>query len=251
MRKPGKAHAVFRLYAELNDFLPRSHSQRDITLSFNSPVPVRQLIEILGVPHTDVELIVVNGESVGLDYRVCDGDRFNVYPMFEALDISPLLRLRAVPLRDPRFVVDVHLGKLNHYLRMLGFDAVLDVRWDDAELENIAATQRRILLTRDKGLLMRAGVTHGCYIRSPQPRQQLRYLLQRLDLYRLARPFTRCIECNGHIEPVAKADIRDRLPEDTKHRFDEFWRCSECGRVYWKGSHYVRMNRLVAQLMEH
>ena len=245
-----KVTAVFRLYAELNDFLPRAQRQRDIDLSFASPAPVRHLIETLGVPHTEVELIVVNGNSVGLDYVVHDADRVNVYPMFEALDISPLLRLRETPLREPRFVVDVHLGKLSRYLRMLGFDVLLDLTWDDQQLAAISASQHRILLTRDKGLLMRASVTHGCYIRSLQPRQQLNYVLQRLDLYRLLRPFSRCLECNGCINPVAKSDIEHRLPEDTKHRYHEFWRCSGCGRVYWKGSHYMRMQRFVEYLVD-
>ena len=248
MNDSSAATAVFRLYAELNDFLPQLQKGSQIALSFVPPVPVRHLIELLGVPHTEVELIIANGRSVGLDYFVCDGDLVSVYPVFEAFDISPLLRLRHAPLRESRFVVDVHLGKLNRYRRMLGFDSLLDATWDDRQLAAVSAEQHRILLTRDKALLMRACVTHGCYVRSAAPKQQLRYLLRRLDLYRQVRPFTRCIECNGRIDPVAKKEIEARLPEHTRRLHREFWRCAGCGRVYWKGSHYSRMNRLVEHL---
>lgn len=239
------AKAVIRCYEELNDFLPAAWRKRERALEFVPPTPVRHLIETLGVPHTEVELILVNGASVDLDYRVADGDRISVYPMFEALDVSPLLKLRERPLRQVRLVVDSHLGRLAHYLRLLGFDTLFHNDLGDQELARLAAQEGRIVLTRDKALLMRREVTHGCYVRDASPREQLAALVARLDLYREIRPFTRCMECNGLLRPAAKQQVAGRLPEGPRALFDEFWECTGCGRVYWKGSHFHRMQALV------
>lgn len=242
------ATAHFRFYEELNDFLPAALRKRDLPLAFEPTVPVRHLIEIFGVPHTEVEIILVNGDSVGLDHRIAEGDRVSVYPLFEALDVTPLLRLRTYPLRDSRFVVDAHLGKLARYLRMLGFDTLFFHRGDDRDLAAISAEQHRILLTRDRDLLMHRIITHGCYVRSMPPLEQLAYVIKRLDLCRSTQPFTRCINCNGVLEDVEKEEIQYRLLADTCRVFDEFRQCGDCGQIYWKGSHYQKMQRLVERL---
>jgi len=242
------AFVTLRFYEELNDFLPPSQRKRDIPLTFVPPAPVRHLIETLGVPHTEVELVLLNGESVGLEAPLADGDRLAIYPQFESLDVTPLLRIRPRPLRDPRFLADAHLGRLAGYLRMLGFDTRYGGPGDDRELAARAAQERRILLTRDRALLMHRVVTHGCYVREPLPRGQLEYLLQRLDLCRLIRPFTRCIRCNGVLQPVDKALVLDRLPGGVRQCCHEFRQCGECGRVYWKGTHYRRMLEMIRAL---
>jgi uncharacterized protein with PIN domain len=239
------AKVVIRCYEELNDFLPAAWRKRERELELGPPAPVRHLIETLGVPHTEVELVLVNGVSVDLDYRVADGDRISVYPMFEALDVTPLLRLRQRPLRRVRLVVDSHLGRLARYLRMLGFDTLFHNDLGDRELARLVDQEGRILLTRDKALLMRREVTRGCYVREGNPREQLASLVARLDLYREIRPFTRCMECNGALRPVAKEQVAVRLPERTRELFQAFWECTGCGRVYWKGSHFERMQALV------
>lgn len=242
------ARAQFRFYEELNDFLPPAQRKRDLELTFDPPTPVRHLIETFGVPHTEVEVILVNGESVDLACRVKDGDRISVYPMFESLDVTPLLRLRPHGLREVRFIADAHLGKLARYLRMLGFDTLFGNDWGDQELATISAEQRRILLTRDRDLLMHRIITHGCYIQSGSPQDQLAYVVQRLDLCRAIVPFSRCMSCNGHLQPVEKAAVSDQLLDDTRRVFDEFWRCGDCGKVFWKGSHYQRMQAVIAGL---
>jgi uncharacterized protein with PIN domain len=239
------AKAVIRCYEELNDFLPPPWRKRDRELDFAAPAPVRHLIETLGVPHTEVELILVNGVSVDLDHRVADGDRISVYPMFEALDVTPLVKLRERPLRRVRLVVDSHLGRLARYLRLLGFDTLYHNDLGDRELARLAAQEGRVLLTRDKALLMRREVTHGCYVRQAPPRRQLAAVVRRLDLYREIRPFTRCMQCNASLGPVRKEQVVERLPERTRKLFDRFWECQGCGRVYWQGSHYERMQSLV------
>jgi uncharacterized protein len=242
------ARAVLRFYEELNDFLPPSRRKQAFELGFEPPAPARHLIETCGVPHTEVELILLNGVSVGLEQPVADGDRIAVYPLFEALDIRPLLRLREHPLRDPRFLADAHLGKLARLLRMLGFDVLFRNDWADRELAQVAAAEGRILLTRDRGLLMHRLVTHGCHLRTGVPMQQLRQLIQRLDLCGSIRPFSRCMECNGRLQPVALAEVAAVLPPRVREGQQRFWRCDGCGRVYWQGSHYRAMRRQVAGL---
>jgi uncharacterized protein len=239
------SRARLRFYAELNDFLPRERRFREFDNTFGVGTTVKDLIESTGVPHTEVELVLVNGESVDFSHSVRDGDRISVYPMFESFDILPALQLRGSPLRRTNFVLDVHLGKLARYLRLLGFDTLYDPDQSDERLAEISAREHRILLTRDVGLLKRRIVSHGYYVRESDPRAQLAEVVARLDLARGVRPFTRCLNCNGDLEPVDKKDVFDRLEARTRRHFEEFWMCRECKNVYWKGSHYDKLLRLV------
>jgi len=242
------ATASFRFYEELNDFLPRQWRKRDISLTFDAPIPVRHLIETLGVPHTEVEIILCNGCSVGLEHPVSAGDRFSVYPVFESVDITPLLKLRTRPLRVIRFLADAHLGKLAGYLRMLGFDTLYQNAWHDAELVRISSAQRRILLTRDRALLMHRALTHGCFIHPVSPREQLAYLVGRLDLCGSIRPFRRCMRCNGTLDLLAPDQIPASVPVRVRMRHDAFLRCAQCRQVFWKGNHYRAMREWVNSL---
>ncbi len=237
--------ACFRFYAELNDFLPPDRRKVAFVRRFKDSGSIKDAIEALGVPHTEVDLIVVNGESVDFSYLVKDGDYISVYPVFESIDITPLVRLRPLPLRETRFVLDTHLGKLAKYLRILGFDALYRNDYQDRELADISSRNRRILLTRDRGLLKRRVVTHGYCVRKTDSWQQLVEVLRRFDLFEAIAPFQRCPRCNGLTEPVAKEIICDRLPPRTRQYYDQFRRCSECGQIYWKGSHYERMQQFV------
>jgi uncharacterized protein len=199
----------------------------------------------MGVPHTEVDLILVDGLSVGFDHRLRDGERVSVYPVFEALDISAVSRVRPQPLRDTRFIADVHLGRLARYLRILGFDTVYGSDPTDVELANRALSERRIVLTRDRGLLKRAAIDHGYLVRHTDPRAQLDEVLDRFDLRACLRPFTRCPVCNGGMESVAKEQVAARLPVRTVLHYQEFWRCRECERVYWQGGHFSGLQQLV------
>lgn len=216
---------------------------------FDGRVSIKDMIEALGVPHTEVDLILVDGRSVDFDYLVQDGDRVSVYPVFESIDITPLVRVRPRPLREPRFVLDTHLGRLAAYLRMLGFDTLY---WNDAPdeiLVHVSSQQGRILLTRDRGLLKRAEVTHGYCVRDSNPREQLLEVLRRFDLFDAVSPFRRCIRCNGSLEPVSKEAISHRLPPKTRQYYDEFRICQGCDQVYWKGSHYQRMQQFIESVL--
>lgn len=233
--------AFFRFYEELNDFLPSDKRKRTYPYRFHGKPSVKDAVEAEGVPHAEVDLILADGRSVDFGYHLQDGDRVAVYPVFESLDISPLIRLREKPLRQTRFILDAHLGKLARSLRMLGFDARYRNDLDDPEIIEIAAAEKRIILTRDIGILKRKAVTHGYWLRSSDPEEQVREVLKRLDLCGRIRPFRRCIRCNGVIEPVDKAAVQSRLQPRTDRYYDEFYRCADCGRIYWKGSHYQKM----------
>jgi uncharacterized protein with PIN domain/sulfur carrier protein ThiS len=250
--------ACFRFYAELNDFLPAARRQVAFAHSFEGRVSVKHLIEALGIPHPEVDLVLVNGQSVDFSYLVQDGDRISVYPVFESIDITPfdqahgapLVRVRPRPLREPRFILDTHLGQLATYLRMLGFDTLYRNDYTDQELARVSSAEGRILLTRDRGLLKRAVVTHGYCVREMDPRKRLVEVLRRFDLFGAIRPFRRCIRCNGLLQPVSKQAISHRLPPKTRQYYDEFRVCEDCEQIYWKGSHYQRMQEFIARVLE-
>jgi uncharacterized protein with PIN domain len=239
----------FRFYEELNDFLAPNRRKRDFDIPFREQNSIKDMIESVGVPHTEIDLILVNGVSVDFSYIVQPDDRVSVYPVFEALDISKVTHLRPAPLRQNRFVLDAHLGKLARYMRLLGFDTLYNNAYDDAELADISSSgDKRILLTRDHGLLMRKQITHGYFVREDNPKRQVREVLSRFDLHDDVKPFQRCTQCNGLIQPVALDEVQEQLPGKVAEQFDEFVRCDSCHRVYWKGSHYDHMVRIIEGL---
>ncbi|OBG45169.1 hypothetical protein A5672_09385 [Mycobacterium alsense] len=241
-----------RAYAELNDFLPPQSRGVATRRPFRSHQTVKDLLEAMGIPHTEVDLILVNGSSRGFDYRPSAGDRIAAYPVFEALDVGSTTRLRPEPLRDTRFVVDVNLGRLARLLRVLGFDVWWSGDADDATLADVSLTQQRILLTRDRGLLKRRTITHGLFVHSQDAEQQTLEVIRRLDLAQRLAPLSRCIRCNGALAAVAKGEVIDQLEPLTREHYEKFSRCARCGRIYWAGSHYARLvgfvERLRAQL---
>lgn len=238
--------ATLRFYAELVDFV--GDSRRETTRTFDVPGSVKDLIESCGVPHTEVDLVLVNGESVDLSHRIQDGDRVSVYPVFEAFDVGEVTRVRSRPLRVTRFVLDVHLGRLARYLRLLGFDTDYATDRDDPELVEISVNQKRILLTRDVELLKHSDVTHGAFVHSTDPSEQLVEVVRRFQLRGSIRPFSRCMACNGALaEGVADPE---RVPADVRRRHDRFLSCTSCGRVYWRGGHATRLDELVEAARE-
>lgn len=241
--------ATFRFYEELNEFLPPARRRQEFSCACARAATTKHMIEALGIPHTEVELVLVNGESVGFDRILQDGDRVAVYPVFEAFDVTPLVRVREKPLRKSRFIADVHLGGLAHLLRMTGFDTLYDNRFDDGEIEDLAARDGRIVLTRDRGLLKRRSITHGCYLHARKSAQQWKEVMERLDLKRQARPFTLCLHCNTPLHPIARAAAASRVPPFILERHERFSTCDTCRRVFWEGSHWQSMKELMAQLL--
>ena len=245
---------IIRYYEELNDFLHQGKRKQDIPFSFAGRRSVKDLIESMGVPHVEVDLILVNGVSVDFNYIVKDGDRISVYPVFESLDISGATRLRPSPLRDTKFILDVHLRKLARRMRLLGFDTDYEEHRDDDILADISERENRILLTCDRQLLMRKIVTRGIIIRSRNPEEQIIEVIKRLQLRNFISPFTRCIECNGLIsgdisDSPEFESLKNRIPPGVIVWCPEFYRCTSCGKIYWRGSHYDKLKEKVGKIM--
>ena len=241
--------ATFRFYEELNDFLAPDRRKQEFTVLCARAATTKHMIEALGVPHTEVDLILVNGESADFKQILQDGDRVAVYPKFEAMDVTPLLRVRDYPLRETRFIADSHLGGLAHMLRMMGFDTLYDNQFHDDAIVAIAEQDGRIVLTRDRELLKRRSITHGCYLHALKTEEQLREVVERLDLARSARPFTLCLHCNAPLHPIGKAVVFDRLPPRVQENYERFSTCDVCGRVFWEGSHWRNMRRVLDDLL--
>jgi uncharacterized protein with PIN domain len=240
--------ASFRFYAGLNDFLHTGLRNRAFLHAFQADQSVKHLIESLGVPHAEVEMILVNGESVCFAQRVQHGDRVSVYPHFETLDITGISLIRPLDTRPTAFVLDNHLGKLATYLRMLGLDTLYRNDFQDEILAQLSNHENRILLTRDQDLLKRRLVTHGYWVREKTPHRQVIEILKRFDLADKLNPFTRCLRCNGLLEPVPKDAILDRLEPKTRLYYDRFARCPVCDQIFWQGSHWERMQQMIDTL---
>jgi uncharacterized protein with PIN domain len=232
---------TIRFYEELNDFLPEVKRKKRFTHNYIDRASVKDVIESLGVPHTEVDLILANGKSVRFDYLISDGDDISVYPVFESLDISEVQHLRPKPLRTPKFVADVHLGRLTKYLRMMGFDVYYRNDLTDDQIVDISLNEKRAILTKDRGLLKRNEVTHGYWVRSAKVKEQVIEILKRFDLKNQIKEFSRCIECNHVLESVLKEKIINDLPEKVVRLQNEFYQCSSCKKLFWKGTHYQHM----------
>jgi uncharacterized protein with PIN domain len=241
--------ATFRFYEELNAFLPPERRKRAFDSICARAATTKHMIEALGVPHTEVDLVLVNGESVAFDRLLQDGDRVAVYPKFETLDITPVLRVRDRPLRETRFIADAHLGGLARLLRMAGFDTLYDNNFQDGEIAALSEQEDRIVLTRDRELLKRRTITHGCYVHALKSTQQLGEIFGRLDLARSARPFTLCLHCNAPLRAVDKAVVEDRLPPKVRQHYERFSTCDVCQRVFWEGSHWRSMHAVLGALV--
>ena len=240
-----------RFYEGLNDFLAQNQRDTDFNVELKKVRSVKDLIESVGIPHTDIDVIIVNGESVDFNYQVQSDDRISVYPVSDSLPDSILIEHSALQHCQPKqsgdtlFVLDVHLGRLASYLRMLGFDTLYKNDYDDPTLADISADEHRILLTCDRLLLMRKQINHGYYVRNRQPQQQLLEILSRFGLYDELKPFTRCMHCNGITQPVQKQAIETHLLPKTKKYYNEFFQCGSCKKIYWKGSHYLKMKEMI------
>lgn len=240
----------FRFYEELNDFLPKEKRKKSFSYKFRHNQNVKDAIEALGVPHAEVDLILVNGATQDFSYTLQNADYISVYPVFESLDISEVTILRPKPLRETKFILDVHLGKLCKYLRMLGFDTYYRNNLQDDEIVKIALDENRIILTRDIGILKNGQVSHGYWVRSQHSDKQLSEVIRRFDLRLHIQPFLRCISCNGLIESVVKSKIEHRLNDNTRAYFTEFYQCRSCGKVFWEGSHYENMKKFMDNLLQ-
>lgn len=240
--------ASVRFYEELNDFLPADKRKKRFEHVFSNRPSVKDTIESLGVPHVEVDMILVNGISVDFNYIMEDGDDISVYPVFESFDISEVQHLRPAPLRDKKFIADVHLGTLARYLRMLGTDTLYENNYSDEEIVKIAIQEKRTILTKDRGILKRKEITHGYFVRNIYPEEQLKEIKDRFFLGRPDKDFTRCLNCNSLLENCTDEKIIELVPEKVKTRKMVFHYCSKCNKVYWRGRHYEKMTALINKI---
>lgn len=229
--------AYFLFYDRLKDFLPRDEREQRIRVDFRGHQSIKHLAESLGVPHPEIGRVLVNGQEGALNTITQDGDQVEVHPIPNGCPV------------EPRFVLDNHLGRLTAYLRMLGFDCLYHNDYDDENLAQVVEQEERILLSRDRRLLMRKVVTHGYCPRSLDSIEQLMEVMERFDLAKRIHPFHRCLRCNHLLESITKEAILDRLEPLTKQYFDEFHICPACKQIYWKGSHYERMQILIEKTL--
>ncbi len=228
--------ATFTFVDELNDFLPRLFRGKSFSLEFAPHQSLKHLIESLGVPHTDFGLVQVNGQAADPNKRLKEGDQVVVYPAASSLE------------GEPRFLLDNHLGQLATYLRMLGFDTLYRNDYQDEELAKVASSDERVLLTRDRRLLMRTAIRQGYCIHQTDPRRQAVEVLKRFKLQGQVEPFRRCLRCNSPLQVVSKQEVLNRLEPLTKLYYDDFRLCPSCGHIYWKGSHYGHMLEMIEAL---
>lgn len=229
-------------HGNLQDLLPAGLAKDGaVEHSFDRRASIKDVVESLGVPHPEIERLAVNGQEVGFDYIVLDGDRVQVWPLSRPVDVFTPTVLRPIPLAALVFVVDVNVGKLAALLRMAGFDTAYQHDFIDVEIARIAEKESRILLTRDCNLLKRKSVSFGHLVRAVKPLEQLLEVVRLFQLEDKLRPFSRCMRCNQPLAPVAKEMVLHRLEPLTKRYYDTFYFCAVCDKVYWPGSHRQKM----------
>ncbi|KVC28622.1 twitching motility protein PilT [Burkholderia pseudomultivorans] len=233
------ATATFRFHGELNAFLARAQRDRAFVHACARDATVKHAIEALGVPHTEIGRLCVNGAPATLERPLDDGDRVDAYP--PRAQPAP----GAPPSAEWRFIADAHLGGLAQLLRLAGFDTCYDNHYRDDEIAALAARENRIVLTRDRELLKRRAIVHGCYLHAQQPAEQLRELFVRLDLAPHMRPFRLCLRCNAPLHALDATAAAPRVPAGVRQRHRRFAACDVCRRVFWEGSHWRRMRSVV------
>jgi hypothetical protein len=240
---------TFRFYEELNDFLPKHRRKTTFEAEFRGKRSIKDMIEAIGVPHTEIDLILVNGKSVDFNYILQNGDRASVYPVFESLNITDVTLLRKIPLRRHKFIADINLGNVVKYMRVLGFDLYYDSLLSTREIIEISKRENRVILTKSRKLLKFKDVTHGIFIRPGTTTDQIRRIIDYLDIKDNIKPFSRCLRCNTLLKSVLKEKILDRIPPKTKEFCDEYVQCQSCDKIYWKGTHFINMKKVVRQIL--
>ena len=239
-----------RLHGVLNDFVAPERRGQAFTHELQGSPSVKDLIESLGPPHPEVDVVCVDGEPVGFGHRAEEGTRLDVYPALAPAAARVAQEARVgPPLPDmPRFILDVGLGRLSGFLRMLGFDTLWRNDYADDQLARLSRDEARVLLTRDLGVLKRSEVVQGYYPRATDPAHQLVEVVRRYGLTSRMRPFSRCIACNAPLSTATPEEVQGRVPEGVAQRHRHFQQCPGCQRVFWPGTHHERMQSLVETL---
>ena len=241
-----------------SDFSVRLNFQESLRffLSKNAPgtlekilhekTSIKDAIEACGVPHPEVDLILIDGSPVNFGFLLERQHAAEIFGVRDSPELFQNVRLQTTAIA--RFVADGHLGKLTRVLRLLGIDVLYDRFADDKKLLQIALGEKRALLTRDRRLLMHSIVQHAYYPRSQISDEQTLEVIKRFELSGAFAPFTRCLYCNAKLDSVTKREVFSRLEPLTQLYYENFRRCTDCGKIYWAGSHYPKLQARIAEL---
>jgi uncharacterized protein len=243
-----KFDVYIRLYEELNVFLEPFRQKKDFNVQIESNTLIHNLLEKLKIPLSQVDLILVNGESVDFDVQLHDGDRISVYPVFETLNIDSITRLRKKSLRHLRFICDVHLGKLAKYMRMCGFDVFYSNNLLDHLIIQMSDETKSIILTKNKELFKTKQPSRAYLVKQSDSKMQLFEIISYFDLKTSIEPFSRCTKCNLTVQPVDKNSIEKQVPSPVLKMHKSFMKCYGCNRIYWQGSHYMSMLSWISRI---
>ncbi|PAU94561.1 hypothetical protein CK503_07135 [Aliifodinibius salipaludis] len=240
---------TLRFYGDLNNLLFGSFTGPTVERRLTVPTSVKDLIEGCGVPHTEVDLILADNHPVNFSYLIQEDQQVSVYPFFSQIDIPESKRLQKRTPPHNRFLADANLGKLARYLRIAGFDTAYIQGQSDKEIINQMLGEQRVLLSRDRKLLMHKVIEYGYLPRSDEPVKQLLEIFRRFNLFDETNPFSRCPNCNGVLQSVSKEEVIDQLEPLTRKHFDDFSQCPDCGQIYWAGSHRQRLDERVKEIL--
>jgi len=235
-----------KFYDSLNKLLKKERRDKELSLELKLRQSAKDLIEALGVPHTEVGMIVIDGKREEFSFILKDGQKIEVYPAFNDVEEPKFQNLINYP---KKFILDVHLGRLAKYLRIFGIDTLYENYYSDEEIVKIALKEGRVILTRDRGILKRRVVRYGYLVKSNESKEQLREIFLNFDLLPKIKPFFRCISCNGIVERVDKEEIIEELEPLTRKYYNEFFRCTMCKKIYWKGGHWERMEEFTVDFL--
>lgn len=235
--------ATLTVKGSLNDFLEISEPASAVTIEFELSPSVKDQVESQGIPHTAVQRLEINGIQQNWSYNLCNGDEITLYPYSRDSSCAPIFR------KPKQFIADVHLGKLANTLRLLGFDTIFNTDWSDKEIIERSNNEQRMILTRDLGLLKDGAAQYGYWIRSTDPDVQITELFQRFELSLFVAPFTRCMKCNGQLQQVDLATVKDDVPAKVQDWHSDYWQCRNCEQVYWQGSHFKQLQQKVEKLV--
>ncbi|MFD1186155.1 Mut7-C RNAse domain-containing protein [Pontibacter rugosus] len=242
--------ASFRFHGALQDFLKKRERDQTISYTFKGAPAVKDAIEAMGVPHPEVDVILLNKKPATLQQAISAGDEVDVFPVDAKYNWPVGYSFSKNHPAPKRFILDVHLGTLAKSMRMLGVKTYYQTDLSDNTIAQLAQEQQLVVLTRDIGLLKQKVITWGYWLRSQHTQEQLEEVIRRFDLWDSFSPFRLCLECNTPVLAVDKECIMEQLPPKTRLYFNEFYQCPSCKRVYWKGSHYDRMQGFIAQLIK-
>jgi uncharacterized protein with PIN domain len=242
--KPFKVR--LRFHGDLNVFLGSKAGDAAIERSLAEKTSIKDIIESCGIPHSEVDLILIEDQTVGFDHTLAKDTRVEIFPVENQGTDRTEKRLQTVGIT--RFVADGHLGGVTRNLRLLGFDIAYPKNADDRQLLEVMSRENRALLTRDRRLLMHAIVQHGYWPRSQNADEQTIEVVRRFDLSELIAPFTRCLRCNALLEETTKAEVIDKLEPLTKIYYNQFRRCPDCKQIYWSGSHFAKLQKRIAEI---